>query len=133
MKKYVLDSNSIIAYLEGEKSGLGLIQILEDAINEKVKLFFCLINWGEVYYIALREGGKERAEKYRQIIDQYPIEVINVDKDLTLKAAYYKAFNKMSYSDAFAAALTDKLNATLITGDPEFNQLKNQIKILFLK
>jgi len=133
MKRYVLDTHSIIAYLEGEESGKGLIPILESAIEDKAELCLSVVNWGEVYYIALREGGKERAEQYRSIIAKYPIVIIDADKDLTLIAARYKAHYKMSYADAFAAGLAEMKKALLVTGDKEFKQIEEKIKIVWLQ
>lgn len=132
MKRYVLDTHSIIAYLEGEESGKGLIPILESAVEDKAELYLSVVNWGEVYYIALREGGKVRAELYRSIIDKYPVAVIDADKDLTLLAAKYKANFKMSYADAFAAGLAEMKKAALVTGDKEFKQIEDKLTIVFL-
>ncbi len=132
MKRYVLDTHSIIAYLEGEEPGKGLIPILESSVEDKAELYLSVVNWGEVYYIALREGGKERAELYRSIIGKYPIMVIDADKDLTLIAAKYKAHFKMSYADAFAAGLAEMKKAALVTGDKEFKQVEDKIKIEWL-
>jgi len=58
-----------------------------------------------------------------------------VDADLSLakQAAIYKATNKMSYADAFAAALAKIKNAELVTGDSEFKPLEKEIKIGWLK
>jgi predicted nucleic acid-binding protein len=132
MKKYVLDAHSIIAYLEGEQSGKAVIPILESAVEEKAEIYLSVINWGEIYYIALREGGKARAEQYREIIAEYPIEIVEADEELTLLAARYKAHYKMSYADAFAAGLTEMKKAALVTGDKEFRQVEDIIKINFL-
>lgn len=54
---------------------------------------------------------------------------------MTLLAAGYKAYNKISYADAFAAALTEQKKAMLITEDKEFKPLekknKNSLDIKF--
>ena len=49
------------------------------------------------------------------------------------QAAIYKATKKLAYADAFAAALAKILNAELVTGDPEFKEIENEIKIGWLK
>ena len=133
MKRYVLDSHSIIAYLEGEESGKGLIPILESALEDKAEIYLSVINWGEVYYIALREGGKDRAEIYRDIMEKYPVEVVDADKEHTLIAAKYKAHYRMSYADAFAASLAEMKKAVLVTGNKEFKQIEKLITVQFLK
>jgi ribonuclease VapC len=129
MKKYVLGSYSLLAYAENEKGADEVGDILKKALDDKVELFLCVINWGEMYYIALREGGKERAELYKNTFARYPITIVEVNKELTLQAAEYKAFYKISYADAFAAALAKMKKATLITGDREFKVIEKEIKI----
>lgn len=132
MKTYVLDSYALLAYLEGEPSGKQVTSLFEDAIDNKIGLLMSVINWGEIYYITLREGGNERAELYLETVKDLPLEVIEADRDITLEAAKFKANNKMSYADAFAAALAIQNNATLVTGDNEFKPLEKKIRILWL-
>lgn len=129
MKKYVLDSYSLLAYAEGEKGADVVAGILKKALDGEAEVFLCVINWGEMYYIALREGGKSRAELYRTTFARYPIIIVEANKELTLQAAEFKAFHKMSYADAFAAALSKIRKAILVTGDKEFKSIEKEIKI----
>lgn len=129
MKRFILDSYSLLAYAENEKGADEVGDILKKALSDQAELFLCVINWGEMYYIALREGGKERAEQYKNTFARYPISIVEADKELTLQAARYKAFHKISYADAFAAALTKIKKAVLVTGDKEFKTLEKEIKI----
>lgn len=129
MKRYVLDSYSLLAYAEDENGSVEVEDILKKALEDKAELFLCVINWGEMYYIALREGGKERAELYKNTFARYPITIVEANKELTLQAAQYKAFNKMSFADAYAAALAKLKKAALVTGDKEFKAVENEIKI----
>jgi len=133
MKKYVLDSFALLAYCEGETSGIEVKNILKHAAISDAEVFISVINWGEMYYIDLREGGKISAEKYRDTISKYPITIIDADQEITLSAAEYKANHKMSYADAFAAALAKSQNAHLVTGDKEFKQVEKDVKIHWLK
>jgi len=123
MKRYVLDSYSLLAYAE---------DILTKALDNQAEIFLSVINWGEMYYIALREGGKERAELYRETFARYPITIVEANKELTLQAAHFKANYKISYADAFAAAVAKNRKAVLVTGDKEFKSLENEIKINWL-
>lgn len=129
MKKYVFDSFAMLAYFEKEKNFDIVADILKKSIDNEAEIFMSVINWGEVYYISFREGGKERAELYRSVISQYPITIVEANKELTLSAAGFKAFNKISYADAFAAALSEQRKAILVTGDKEFKSLEKKIKI----
>jgi uncharacterized protein len=129
MKRYVLDSYSLLAYAEDEKGADVVEDILTKALDNQAEIFLSVINWGEMYYIALREGGKERAELYRETFARYPITIVEANKELTLQAAHFKANYKISYADAFAAALAKNKKAVLATGDKEFKSLENEIKI----
>ncbi|MFH1194432.1 MAG: type II toxin-antitoxin system VapC family toxin [bacterium] len=132
MKRYVLDSYSLIAYAEGEKGAKEVAEIFKEALADKAEIFLCVVNWGEMYYIALREGGKERAELYKDTFARYPIIIVEANKELTLQAAQYKAFHKISYADAFAAATTKIKKAVLVTGDKEFKSVEKEIKIYWI-
>jgi predicted nucleic acid-binding protein len=129
MKRYVFDSFALIAYSRGEKGADTVAEIIDDGLNERAELYLCVVNWGEVYYITLRNFDLKRAELFRTTLAKYPITIIEANKELTLQAAQYKAYNKMSYADAYAAALAKLKKATLVTGDKEFKTLENEIKI----
>ncbi len=132
MKRYVLDRYAVMAYAEDEKGADVVADLLVKAIDERVHLMISVVNWGEMYYIALREGGKERAELYRTTLMKYPIEIIDADQLLTLEAAHFKAHHKISFADAFAAGLAKQKKAELVTGDREFAPLGNEIRICWL-
>lgn len=132
MKRYVLDSYSLLAYAEDEKGADAVEHILTKALDNQAEIFLSVINWGEMYYIALREGGKERAELYRETFARYPITIVEANKELTLQAAHFKANYKISYADAFAAAVAKNKKAVLVTGDKEFKSLEDEIKINWL-
>lgn len=91
-----------------------------------------VINLGEVYYITLRERGSEKAEEILLLIKQLPIKIINVDFDITVSAAKLKAKHLIAYADCFAAALAKSKGISLVTGDPEFKRLGDEIKIIWL-
>ena len=58
---------------------------------------------------------------------------MDVDAELTKQAALFKAKRKMSYADCFGAALAKLNGAEFITGDLEFKQVENEIKIHWLR
>jgi predicted nucleic acid-binding protein len=45
----------------------------------------------------------------------------------------YKAGHGISYADAFSAALAQSENATMVTGDPEFNSVTELVQIEWLQ
>ena len=128
----VLDSYSLIAYLEGEVGADRMIELFRAARDSGRDLLLSVINWGEVYYITLREAGRERAEEVAHLISTLPIEVIPADRELTRQTAEFKSSKKMSYADCFAAALAKLKKAELVTGDKEFRQVEGELKILWI-
>ena len=133
MKRYVLDSYALIAYFEAEEGAETVAGIFKDTLADKAEIFLCVVNWGEMYYIALREGGDDKAELYRSTLVKYPITIIEANKELTLQAAGYKAFHKMSYADAYVTALAKLRKAELVTGDKEFKPLEKEITMQWIK
>lgn len=132
MKKYVFDSSALISFLDGEPNADKVAVMLEEININNYPAYLCIINFGEIYYHFLRTGGDESANKAAWALNTLPIELINADMELTLIAAKYKAFNKISYADAFAAALAERNKAVLVTGDREFEQVSKNVKIQWI-
>ena len=129
----VLDSYSLLAYIEGEAGAEQMIEILRVARDSGRSLFLSVVNWGEVYYITMREAGHERADEVAHLISTLPIQIVPADLDLTRQAAELKSKHKMSYADCFAVALAKQRKAELVTGDKEFRQVEGEVKILWLE
>lgn len=129
----VLDSFSLIAYIEGEAGAEGVIDVLKLARDSGTDLLLSVVNWGEVYYLTLREAGRERVEEVVHLLSTLPIEVVPADLELTRLAAEFKARKKMSYADCFAAALAKMHKAELVTGDREFEQVQGELRIHWIR
>lgn len=132
MKPVVLDSYALIAYLNKEEGYAVISELFEKCVDADEYAYMCVVNLGEVYYHALRVGGNQKATLVMEIVKALPIEIVDANTSLTIQAAEYKAYNKMSYADAYAAALTKSKKASLYTGDKEFKALENEIKINWL-
>lgn len=127
MKRYVLDSWALLAWLDGEAPADAEVHsLLDDAAAGRVELWMSLVNLGEVFYATARKSGIAKAREDRQGLLQAPIRFVGVDDELVWEAAELKATHVVAYADAFAAALTIRLKGTLITGDPEFDLLAEQ-------
>ena len=129
----VLDSYALLAYLEKDVDYEIVENVLQKAANGKLSLLLTTVNWGEVYYIVLREYGKDKADQIEDLLQSFPIEIIPVDKGLAREAAKIKAVTSIAYADCFAAALSKAKKAKLITGDPEFKKLEKDISIVWLR
>jgi len=128
----VLDSYGIIAYIEGEAGKDTMIEVFRSARDSGRTCLLSVVNWGEVYYITLRETGQQRADEVAHLISTLPIHIVPADLELAKQAAIFKANKKMSYADCFAAALAKHRRIELVTGDKEFKQVQGDVKILWL-
>ena len=132
MKAAVLDSYAIITFLQRQPGYEEVARLLEECTAQNRELFVCVVNWGEVIYHALRTGGEQKAQLAEEIMRAIPITVMDANREITLQAARFKAFHKMSYADCFAAALAMKKKCELVTGDKEFKLVEKEIKIKWI-
>jgi len=123
---YVLDSFAVLAYLQREKAGLRVRELLAGAEAGACSIHLSLINLGEVLYITEREHGFFSAHRVLAAIDQLPLKVVPVSRRTVLAAAHIKARYAMSYADAFAVVAALDYNGVLATGDPEFRPLADE-------
>ena len=131
----VLDSWALMAFFNDAATADEVERLLQRAAAGRHKLLLSVVNWGEIYYSIMRTDGQAAAEQKAREIAALPIEITGVGEDLLLvrQAAIFKADHRLSYADAFAAALAKTRKAELVTGDIEFKQVEDEIKIGWLK
>jgi predicted nucleic acid-binding protein len=132
MKRYVLDSYAMIAYFEDEPGANRVTLVLKQLLKGKAKGFMSVVNWGEVYYNTMREQGISGAEKVILQLDKFPIQIVDVNKELAYEAAKLKGEFRIAYADCFVVALSVKLGAAIVTGDPDFKKLRERISIQWI-
>lgn len=130
---YVLDAFAVMAFLRDEPGGPKVRELLRAAAQDEIQLYLSLINYGEVLYLLERRWGELELRKVMARLDELPIQMIPVDRPLVLAAAHIKARHPLSYADAFAVALAQKLNAVVVTGDPEFKSVEEVVGIEWLE
>jgi predicted nucleic acid-binding protein len=128
----ILDAHALLVFLEKEPGYEKVESLFVNAIEKDKSLLMTSVNYGEVYYIVLRECGQEKAHEIEKIIRTLPIDVIDVDLGLAREAAHFKATKRISYADCFAAALAKLHRGELVTGDREFKALEKDIKIAWI-
>jgi ribonuclease VapC len=128
----ILDAHALMLYLEKEPGHEKVASLFVSAVEKDERLLMTSVNYGEIYYIILRECGQEKINEIESIIRTLPIEIIDVDIHLAREAARFKAAKKIFYADCFAAALTKIRKGELITGDKEFKIIDHEIKILWI-
>ena len=132
MKKAVLDSFAVLAFLFKEPGHEKVLKLLETATEEDETVFVAAPNWAEIRYIVQRRKGVEEWNLVRDSLLSLPIQVVSIDRSLAESTGEIKATKRMSLADCFAAALAKDLKAELYTGDPEFKEVEKEIKIIWL-
>ena len=128
----VLDSWAALAYLQGEPAAEKMGELVADAIERDIPLYMSVINAGEVWYILAREISPVAADSAIGDIRGWGVEFVDADWALTQAAADLKSRHRLSYADAFAAALSKARHGNLVTGDSEFKPLETKIKMQWL-
>ena len=111
--------------VKAEPGGPRVRQLLQEATGSEVRLVIATVSLGEVFYKTVRESGLERAKSVLAMMRQLPIQFLPVHEELALAAAEIKGVHRISYADCIAAALAQRLDATLVTGDDGFRQIAN--------
>jgi PIN domain nuclease of toxin-antitoxin system len=132
LRRAVLDSYAVLAFLFKEKGHEKVVAALEKAVESDKPLLIVAPNWAEVRYQVERKAGPEVWARTREKLLGLPIEVVSADQELAEQAGEIKAHHKMSLADAFAAALAKARKADLYTGDSEFRAVEKNIRIVWL-
>lgn len=131
MKIYVLDANAVIRYLSHGPDLEKLDRLMQRAGRGEARLFISVINWGEALYTLARLAGLNQAAADLKSLSAL-VEPIAADQAYAEAAATIRLHYRLGYADCFAAALAMRMNATLVTADPDFIKLGKKLKILAL-
>ncbi len=121
MKTRVLDSWAVLEWIAGRQPASEFVaRLLAEAEEGRARLLMSAINVGEVYYFLRKHHSKELAETWRESSRTLPATIELPTPEDIWNAAELKGRFPIAYADAFAAALAQKYNCPLVTGDPEF-------------
>jgi predicted nucleic acid-binding protein len=132
MSLYVFDSFALIAYFKNEPAAPIVGSLLRDGDAGTHELYITAANLGEVAYRVYQELGEEASEQALSKMLQWPMVVIAVDQNLALKASSFKAMRGLGYLDCFAAALAERLDGIVATGDPDFEAVEDLVEVHWL-
>lgn len=116
MKVHVLDANALYRFLTGGPGAEIVSRLFREARDSEQAVKMSVVNWGEVYYTIARWQGFSETDRIMDRARMLPLELIDVDESLTVRAARLKAGHGLHYADCFAAATTGK-GEVLVTSD----------------
>jgi PIN domain nuclease of toxin-antitoxin system len=120
----VLDASALLALLRAEPGARAVRSLLERAERDSTPCPMTSVNWGEVLYKVAQRTGPAAVPRLIEKLDGMPIVVVDVDRDLTVRAALLKASRGMGFADAYCAALALTLGAPVLTCDSDFDELE---------
>ena len=121
MKTRVLDSWPILEWMNARQPATDhLDALLSDAEQGRARLLMSAMNVGEVYYFLKKHHNEILAENWRNASPTLPVTIEVPTGDEIWDAAILKSRFPLAYADAFAAALAQKYNCPLVTGEAEF-------------
>ncbi len=128
----VFDSWALMAFLTYEPAADKVEQLINEAHATETPLYVSVVNLGEVWYSLVRSRSEADADKGIEELVGLRLQPIPVDWQMARRAAMFKSKYKMSYADCFAAALAKEKKADLVTGDNEFKQLGDELRVHWL-
>ena len=128
----ILDASALVTYLWKQPGYERVQELFIKAAGNGKGLLMSTVNFGEVYYLLIREHGLEDADKILKFIETLPIEFVPADLVITKQAALYKAVKKLPFADCFAAALAKVHKGEIVTGDKEFKAVENEVKVVWV-
>jgi ribonuclease VapC len=128
----VLDSFALLSLYHREPGWQVVQRALYVQEKARNRAILSWINWGEFYYVVKRRVGHAKTMDALRLLEQLPIDLFPVDQPLVKAAAEIKSEHTLSYADAFCVATAQRLDATVLTGDPEFESVERLIKIRWL-
>jgi len=128
----MLDSFALLRFFQKESGYAPVKAVLEDAQAGRACAMLNVINMGEVIYTVQRRFGQQAKMDVLKHINLLDIVILPAPNDLVFRAAELKARYAMSFADTFALASALEHNATIVTGDPEFRQVEQLVRILWV-
>lgn len=131
-KNVLLDTSAILALRDNEEGAETVETFLQKAKAGEVNVLVSFISFMEVYYIIWERENDELARIAYLELKNLPVKQVNFDERLLLKAGEFKATYRFSMADAWISASAFVTESTLIHKDPDFEMVKDIVKLLAL-
>jgi ribonuclease VapC len=132
MKNILFDSHAILKFYQDEDGADKVEKLLISSREGGLKSYISEINLGEVYYKIIRRLGLASARNHLEQFSELPVQVIPPSSDIILSASEIKAEYAISYADCFAVATALSVEASIVTGDPEFKKVEHLVEIVWI-
>lgn len=133
MQKIFFDSSAILTWYKSQNNSDFVNTFLKQVFNSEIEGYISEINLAEILYqIARYEDNFALAEEFvEDLLNQTGLIKVSTDWDLWQKAAKYKVAGNIALPDCILIASAKKLQAKIITCDPEFKQFEAEVEIVW--
>lgn len=128
-ESYLFDSHALLTYFQGQNGSEKVLKLLEKIQKNKIPKYISIINLGEIIYTAKRRFGNAHKIQILAKIHQLDIEIVPAEDTTIYQAAEIKGERALSYADCIATATAMKLKASIVTGDKEFHEVEDMVKV----
>ena len=121
----VVDSWGVLEWVYGHEPAASLFRSqLERAEAGELELLVSRMTVGEIFYNVRRKQRLGQSAGVLPDFEALPWHVLPVDDALVHDAAELKSQYPISFADCFVAALAQRHEAVVLTGDPDFKRLE---------
>jgi uncharacterized protein with PIN domain len=128
----VFDAQPLLAFLGGESSAETVRAMLAEAAAGRRSILMSVVNVAEAMYVVERRGGPDASHATLDLVQQLPLQLVEIDLELAARAAYFKARGGISLGDCFAAALGYRESIPVLSADPEFERVVDLVEVTWL-
>jgi predicted nucleic acid-binding protein len=132
-KPIVLDTWSILAYLEGNLNGKKVAELIADSVELGNTIYLSAISLGEIYYAIAKNVNEKEADKTIDELLQMGIIILEIDTKAIIEATKYQTEFDLSISQCLTAIFAKRNKAVLLTFDNRFKKMEQQLRIQWIK
>jgi predicted nucleic acid-binding protein len=126
---FVFDSHALLKLFQREKGWEKVGGLLEEIHRSGQPKYINVMNVGEIIYATKREFGDQKKIEVLANIERLDFTILPATDETVYHAAELKAQYSISFADCFTLASALDLNATIVTGDPEFKKVENIVSV----
>lgn len=127
-EKYCLDSSALLTLWNDEPGAETVAEILRTGGDR----FISFMSVMECRYRLWKQAGREKSEEFGSYLELLPLTVVETNAVLLDLAVEIKAGYPLSMVDSWIIATAVHTHSILVHKDPEFEPLKERVRLLTL-
>jgi predicted nucleic acid-binding protein len=130
---FVLDSSSVLRYIDNEAGAVRVNEILKACVRHQARMCIPALQWGEVAGELRKRLGPDGGKRSLESLIPLEMDIVPATAERAVHAAALRVDRKIPYADAFALDLAmDSQEHILVTADYDFKDVAALVRIEFL-